>query len=162
MGAGLLYLCYTTDLPDAIHDHHIDPAQPYCEEDGAMVNFVDDGTNYVANEDPQVISEALNANYKRIELRMHSNKLVINADKTHYIVVAGRKTGRLRQEVKLQAGGYTIKQSDNEKLLGAIVANDGKWNMMIRDHKNYIIKQIKSRINAVKMLKMETQKPSLW
>ena len=82
VGAGLLYLCYTTDLPDAIHDHHIDPAQPYCEEDGAMVNFVDDGTNFVANEDPQVITEALNANYKRIELWMHSNKLVINADKT--------------------------------------------------------------------------------
>ena len=161
VGAGLLYLCYTTDLPDAIHNHQVDPAKPYCEEDGAMINFVDDGTNYVANEDPKVVTEALNINYRRIESWMHSNKLVINADKTHYTVLAGRKAGRLRNEVKLQAGEYVIKQSEHEKLLGAIVANDGKWNMMIRDHKNSIIKQINSRINAIKMLENGDRKTKL-
>ena len=161
VGAGLLYLCYTTDLPDAIHDHQVDPVQPYCEEDGAMVNFVDDGTNYVASEDPQAVTEALNPNYRIIELWMHSNKLVINADKTHYTVLAGRKVARLRQDVKLQAGEFTIKQSEHEKLLGAIVANDGKWSMMIRDHKNSIIKQVNSRINALKMLQNGDTKTKL-
>ena len=59
VGAGLLYLCYTTDLPDAIHEHLVNPAEAYCEEDGAMVNFVDDGTNYVGNKDPQVVTKVL-------------------------------------------------------------------------------------------------------
>ena len=152
VGAGLLYLCYTTDLPDAIHDHNVNREEAYCIEDGAMVNFVDDGTNYIADKDPQVVSRKLCDNYKKIENWMHTNKLVINADKTHYIVAATRKTARLRDEVKLQAGGYTIKQSENQKLLGAVVANTAKWNMYIRDHKNSIIKQLNSRINALKML----------
>ena len=28
VGAGLLYLCYITDLPDAIHEHQVDPVKP--------------------------------------------------------------------------------------------------------------------------------------
>ena len=92
---------------------------------------------------------------------MHSNKLVINADKTHYIVLAGRRAGRMRPEVKLKAGEFIIEQSEHEKLLGAIVANDEKWNMMIRDHKSSIIKQINSRINAIKMLQNGDTKTKL-
>ena len=82
VGAGLLYLCYTTDLPDAIHDHSVsvNSEEAYCTEDGAMVNFVDDGTNYVGDKDPQVVSKKLSDNYKKIETWMHTNKLVINAD----------------------------------------------------------------------------------
>ena len=54
VGAGLLYLCYTTDLPDSIHDHQLDNNKGYCEIDGAMVNFVDDGTNHVSDVDPRL------------------------------------------------------------------------------------------------------------
>ena len=67
VGAGLLYLCYTTDLPDAVHNHPVNNSEAYCKDDGAMVNFVDDGTSYVSDEDPQVVTEAMNQNYKRIE-----------------------------------------------------------------------------------------------
>ena len=31
----------------------------YCQEDGNMVNFVDDGTAYVSDKNPQTISEKL-------------------------------------------------------------------------------------------------------
>ena len=152
VGAGLLYLCYTTDLPDAVHNHPVNNSEAYCKDDGAMVNFVDDGTSYVSDEDPQLVTEAMNQNYKRIEEWMNCNKLVINADKTHYIVGAGRRSAQLRSEVKLKAGNFEIDQSGSQKLLGGIISNDGKWNLLIRDHKNSIIKQINSRINAMKML----------
>jgi hypothetical protein len=161
VGAGLLYLCYTTDLPDAIHEHQVDIEEAYCEEDGAMVNFVDDGTNYFANKDPQVVTTTLSKNYEKIESWMHTNKLVINADKTHYIVVAGKKTARLREEVILETGGYRIDQSESQKLLGAVVSNDGRWNNYVRDHKNSIIKQLNSRINAMKMLQSGDTKMKL-
>ena len=114
----------------------MDIAEAYCEEDGAMVNFVDDGTNYFGDKDPQVVTTILCKNYEKIESWMHTNKLVINADKTHYIVVAGKKTARLREEVILETGGYRIDQSESQKLLGAVVSNDGRWNAYIRDHKN--------------------------
>ena len=46
IGSGLLYLVYTNDLPDIIHNHRTDFQKPevHCQEDGSMVNFVDDGT----------------------------------------------------------------------------------------------------------------------
>ena len=67
VGAGLLYLCYTTDLPDAVHNHPVDKSEAYCKDDGAMVNFFDDGTNFVADEDPEVVTKAIHQNYRRIE-----------------------------------------------------------------------------------------------
>ena len=50
IGAGILYLVYTCDLRDTVHSHEVEEgySQPeiYCEEDGAMVNFVDDSTAF--------------------------------------------------------------------------------------------------------------------
>ena len=76
IGSGLLYLVYTNDLPDIIHSHSVDYKEPvaYCEEDGNMVNFVDDGTAYVADKNPQIVSQKLTNHYNKIEEYMHSNK----------------------------------------------------------------------------------------
>ena len=41
-----------------------------------MVNFVDDGTNYVASEDPNEVSRKLSDNYSRIENWIHSTNLL--------------------------------------------------------------------------------------
>ena len=161
VGAGLLYLCYTTDLPDAIHNHPVDETAAYCTEDGVMVNFVNDGTNYVSNEDPTEVSRKLSDNYSKLENWMHSNKLVINADKTHYLVVASKRKESERKEVMVQAGQFQTKQSENQGLLGAVVSNNGKWNHAVRDNKRSIIKQISSRINALKLLSNGDVKTSL-
>ena len=85
-------MIYTNDLPDVIHSHKVDYENPdvHCKEDGSMVNFVDDGTVYFTDKDPEVISQKLSDHYSRIEDYMNSNKLVINSDKTHLIVMAGR------------------------------------------------------------------------
>ena len=43
VGSGLLYLCFTIDLPDVTHSHPVDYKKPevHCSEDGDMVTFVD-------------------------------------------------------------------------------------------------------------------------
>ena len=43
-----------------------------------MVNFVYDGTNYVADIDPKVVSKKLCHKYEKIESWMHTSNLVIN------------------------------------------------------------------------------------
>ena len=64
IGAGiLLYLMYTCDLPDTVHSHvtgegYSHPEQ-YCEEDGVMVNFVDDSTAYYGSRDPEQVTRKL-------------------------------------------------------------------------------------------------------
>ena len=49
---------------------------------------------------------------------MESNKLVINADKTHLLVMGTKKMNNSRQEVRLMADGHEILPSETEKLLG--------------------------------------------
>ena len=91
IGSGLLYLVYTNDLPDIIHSHSVDYQTPIgdCPEDGSMVSFVDDSTAYLAHKDLVIVSQKLTEHYIKIEEYMHSNKLVINSDKTHLLVMDG-------------------------------------------------------------------------
>ena len=156
IGSGLLYLVYTNDLPDMIHSHPVNYHEPvvHCDEDGSMVNFVDDGTLYVADKSPEVISQKLSNHYARIEEYMHANKLVINSDKSHLIVMAGRgQIAARRMDVQVLADSDIVEQSESEKLLGGVIHNSGRWNEMIRNNKMSITSQLAGRLNALKKLK---------
>ena len=151
-----MYLVYTNDLPDVIHSHPVDYKEPivHCREDGSMVNFVDDGTAYFADKSPEVVGQKLTNHYSLIEGYMHSNKLVINSDKSHLIVLAGRgAVGARRLEVEVRAGQDIVEQSVSEKLLGGVIHNSGRWNEMIRNSKISIVSQLTGRLNAIKKLK---------
>ena len=164
IGSGLLYLIYTNDLPDIIHSHSVNYKEPItnCKEDGEMVNFVDDGTVYVAEKDPQTVSDKLGEQYSKIEQYMHANKLVINSDKTHLLVMAGQGSiSAKRMEVQVRAGPDTIEQSSNEKLLGGIIHNSGRWNEMLKDGKSSVISQLAGRLNGLKKLKQADFKAKL-
>ena len=58
---------------------------------------------------------------------MAANKLVINGDKTHLVVMGTKKTAARRQEVSVQADGHIIQPSRTEKLLGGVICEDMKW-----------------------------------
>ena len=164
IGSGLLYLVYTNDLPDIIHSHTVDYEKPevHCKEDGSMVNFVDDGTVYYADKNPEVVSQKLSDHYSIIEEYMNSNKLVINSDKTHLLVMAGKGSSSARRmEVQVAAGTDTIDQSTNEKLLGGVINNSGRWNKMIKNGKNSIVSQLSARLNGKKKLKKADFKAKL-
>ena len=164
IGSGLLYLVYTNDLPDVIHNHKVNYENPevHCKKDGSMVNFVDDGTVYFTDKDPEVVSQKLRDHYGAIEDYMNSNKLVINSDKTHLIVMAGRGTISARRlEVQVEAGTDTIEQSESEKLLGGVIHNTGRWNEMIKNGKNSIVRQLSSRLNGMKKLRQADFKTKL-
>ena len=93
-----------------------------------MVNFVDDSTVYFAHRQPGVISQTLSSHYDKIKKYMNSNKLVVNSDKTHLLVMAGRgAVAARRMEFEVSAGPDLIKQSVSEKLLGGlfIIQPDG-------------------------------------
>ena len=51
------------------------------------MNYVDDATYSYASDDPRELSDMLNTKYKCIAEYMAANKLVINADKTHLLVI---------------------------------------------------------------------------
>ena len=76
--------------------------------------YVDDATYSVGHHDPAILSFKLTDQYKKIEEYMASNKLVINGDKTHLVVMGTKATAAKRDEVTLQAGQHTTLPSSSE------------------------------------------------
>jgi hypothetical protein len=116
---------------------------------GVMVGYVDDGAYSYAHQDPAVLSHVLTYKYNKLEEWMNANKLVINPDKTHLMVMAS-KNNKKRKEVSMMAGGFTIKPSETEKLLGGHLHQTLEWNLHIRDHKGSLLNQLNSRLNGLK------------
>ena len=150
----LMYIIFTNDIPDLVHDHPVSyqNPEPVCEHCGSTVCYVDDGTYSVGHTDPAILSQKLSDQYEKISEYMAGNKLVINGDKTHLVVMGTKHTAAHRDEVKLEAGPHTILPSTTEKLLGGRISQDLKWNQHILEGDQSLVKQITSRINGLCML----------
>jgi hypothetical protein len=153
----LIYILFTNDLPDIIHDQHDAPLthtapSMHCAPCGSLVNYVDDGTYSFASTHPVVLSNTLTCKYKIISNYMVSNKLVINADKTHLVVMGTRKSDNIRQEVSLVAGNHVIHPSETEKLLGCHIHQGLKWKEHIQTNKGSLIRQLTSCLNAIRKI----------
>ena len=95
------------------------------------------------------MSEKLTAQYNTISDYMAANQLVINADKTHLIVMGTKKTASRRNEVSLLAGDHNIVHSRTEKLLGAHICEDLKWKEHLLNNEQSAIRQLTSRVNGL-------------
>ena len=82
----------------------------HCSPCGNLVNYVDDGTYSFASKNPVTLSntDQDQDQHKIISNYMESNKLVINADSTHLVVMGKKKVDNLRDQVQLIAGQHTI------------------------------------------------------
>ena len=80
---------------------------------------------------------------------MAANQLVINAAKTHLVVMGTRKTAARRLEVAFQAGDHMIQHTRTEKLLGANICEDLKWKEHLLSNENSAMRQLSSRINGL-------------
>ena len=85
---------------------------------------------------------------------MAANKLVLNSDKTHLLVMASSTQHRLHgnYRVQLDTGAEIILPQDNERLLGCQISSDFKWNAHVSDSKFSMQRQITSRLNALRKI----------
>ena len=151
--APLLYLIFTNDLTEAVHDH--DPEEQHdgpnfneeCNTCGRMCLYADDSTYSAANEDANALKENIDEKYQNIVQYMANNKLVLNTDKTHILIMASRKQHRQHgdYDITLNTGSEVIHPSSSEKLLGATVSNDMEWNSHILS----LQKNLCTRLNAL-------------
>ena len=72
--------------------------------------------------------------YQEISKYMSLNKLVLNSDKTHLLVMCSEQKHRKHQnfEITLDTGSELIDPIDHEKLLGGFISSNFKWNEHIR------------------------------
>ena len=124
IGGPLLWLCFTCDQPDVIHEHSVDGGDFHrgCVQGGVgeaevvggagdcgeMVGYVDDGAYSFAHRDPTVLSEVLSRKYSLLEEWITGNKLVINPDKKYLMVMGTKNILEVRKQVSIQAGPFSI------------------------------------------------------
>ena len=105
-----------------------------------------------SHRDFSVLKDVLTAHYDTSSKYMSSNKLVINPDKTQLMVMAPRRLAGRRKKVTVQAGEFTIKPTESERLLGIKIHQSMTWNHHIRDDEGSVLKRLIRRINGLRKL----------
>ena len=154
----LLYICFTNDLPETIHDHLASNQTLYnghCNSCGEICCFADDSTYTKSDKDPMVVKAAITTKYKQISDYMAQNKLVLNSDKTHLIVMATQHQHRVYGDfgITLDTGTQEIVPTFCEKILGGYISNNYKWNEHIMGNEKSIFRTLISRINALRKIR---------
>ena len=150
----LLYILFTNDLPESVHNHLPTDDIFYninCDECGHICCFADDSTLTVSHHNVVVLEEKIAEKYQCVAEFMANNRLKLNSDKTHMIIMTSEYKHKRHKNfgIKLDTGHELIEPVKNEKLLGAHIANNFKWNNHIRDNEKSLFKFLTSRINAL-------------
>ena len=150
----LLYILFVNDLPEVVHGHAgTGPGEVnfnrYCQDCGGLCCYVDDSTYMYSSSDPAVLTEKLSAQYMKLAEYMGDNKLVINDDKTHLLVMSTKKHDQLRAEVSINTGTVEVEPVATEKLLGINIHQSLKWKEHIISNENSMLKMLRTRLNAL-------------
>ena len=153
----LLYICFTNDMPESIHDHDIVPCNqgiPFdvsCQECGSVCCFADDSTFSKSNKDAQILKNDIDSKYKSIINYMNTNLLVMNTDKTKLLVMDSKVKHRWHNNhgITLNTGSEVIMPEYCGKMLGGVISCDFSWNFHIKDDENSMFRQVITRVNAL-------------
>ena len=122
-----------------------------CVDCGGICIFADDSTLSVSNWDPQQLRGEIKNKYKAIAEHMSQNKLILNSEKTHLLVMSSERKHQKYGDfgITLDTGNEVIKPKSEEKLLGGIVSNNLLWNKHIKDGQKSLSAILTLRINAL-------------
>ena len=159
----LLYTVFTNELPEIVHDNPAglderdEDAQPgpaYHEEgsDSAICCYADDTTVSISSDNPATLSAKLSDNYKLVAQFMVDNRLKLNDDKTHLLVM-GTASEQTRAQISIRAATEEISPTPSEKLLGCWVHQDLHWTEYIRGNPDSLLRSLSSRVTAVKKIR---------
>ena len=123
-----------------------------CDSCGKMCCFADDSTYSKSSKDTKKLTEEIATKYQDITNYMASNRLVLNTDKTHLLVMSTSIKHKKYQnfDIKLDTGNEIIEPIYSEKLLGGLISNDLKFNEHIRNNEKSLYRLLINRINALR------------
>ena len=105
----------------------------------------------MSRADPTELDQLIDLKYKEVEVYMAANKLVLNSDKTHLLVMATPHQHKLHGDygLTLNTGAEVIEPIYSEKLLGAYITNDFKFNEHLKNNEKSAFNSLTSRVNAL-------------
>ena len=153
----LCYVIFTNDLPETILDTcshvHWSHLTTHCPKCGGLCCFADDSTYSVSSQDPDVLQQKLNDRYRTMADYLGNNRLKLNDDKTHLLVMTTKQRHRiLTVDTIIDTPVQEIKPIKTEELLGIYIQNDLKWSEYIQNNDKSLLKQLTSRLNALRMI----------
>ena len=85
---------------------------------------------------------------------MAANKLVLNTDKTHVLLMASDKQHRLygNYDVELDTGNEIIQTEEHDRMLGCQIKCDFRWCEHLQNNVSSLQRQIISRTNALQKI----------
>ena len=154
----LCYIIFTNDLPETIftcQEHQASHQQfnTHCNECGSVCCFADDSTLSISDKSAEVVTEKLTEKYAVLSEYLISNRLKLNDDKTHLILMTTSQNRKLKNpQIQVNTPNETIRTTDSEKLLGGFIHRDLKWADHIVDNEKSLIKSLTTRLNALKKI----------
>ena len=129
-----------------------------CQECGGVCCYADDRTYTAVGTDTVELSNKLNNKYAAISDFLTANKLKVNDDKTHLLVMSTRQKRYYRNTSTITISTTTaistptaiITPSTVEKLLGAQIHEDMPWREHLLDNKDSLISSLNQRVGALK------------
>ena len=154
----LLYIIFTNELPELVHDHEADNNQLYnmqCSQCGGMCCYAKDSTFSFSSCNPDTISTTISEKYRVVADFMSNNKLKLNGDKTHLMLLAPDYALRNKldeESIHLDTGEEIVSTTKCEKLLGGIINENLKWTNHILLNEDSLVKKLGTRLSALKLI----------
>ena len=123
-----------------------------------MSCYADDTSYSCSGTDPALMSENLTSKYKVMSDFLVSNKLKLNDEKTHLMVMSTSQARLSREKqgtstkVVIRTPGKVIEQSESEQLLGCFLHQDMKWGEHLQDNNESLLRSLNSRVRALKLI----------
>ena len=153
----LLYVIFTNELPEILHTHASagNIFNTGCHLCGTVCCYADDSTLSIFCENPQDLGRAVSDKYKLVSEFMSDNKLKLNGDKTHLMMMASERSWNVlvdEDDVNLNTGNEVISCSKSGNLLGGIISRNLKWADHILHDSNSLVKQLSKRLTAIRRI----------
>ena len=158
----IFFTIFTNELPEVVHGascplRGVEGAELFntqCQECGGVCCYADDSTYTAQGSDPVELSAKLSQKYNALADFLTANKLKVNDDKTHLLVMSTRqkRQHRATDTISISTPTATIKPSQVERLLGAQVHQDMHWKEHILDNDESLLKSLSKRLGAMRKI----------
>ena len=157
----LFYIIYTNDLPEVIHNldcefsklkmNKFNTMCPHC---GGLVAFADDSTVTVTDYNTNGLTEKLTEKYMAVSRYFTANKLKVNDEKTHLVIMSSKKKREVSDiQASIRTPSAVINPSLSERLLGVDIHAEMKWQEYVLYSEKSLMKSLYKRLNALKRIK---------
>ena len=153
----LLYTLFINELPEVIRGERESEGSSisayHANDNGCSACcYADDTTLSCSAKTSDELTLKLSLKYDKIATFMRDNKLKLNDEKLH-LMVLDTCSSKMRYEesrkVRIRTPGVTIGPSKTEKLLGCWIHENLKWSEHLVDNSNSLLRQLNQRLGAL-------------